>query len=140
MSQTQGMPLQSIFQSLLNPAPSVQSLLVCGGRDFDDKGLLYATLTRIWREIRQNGVKVILVHGGARGADRLAGQWAEEMGVPCIVHAADWDRYGRSAGIIRNIEMFDKWKPSAVVAFKGGKGTAHMVGYARKKGANVLEI
>ena len=56
-----------------------------------------------------------------------------------VVAAIMWTRYGNSAGPIRNCEMLLQ-APDLVVAFKGGKGTAHMVAVARKKGVKVLEV
>lgn len=45
-----------------------------------------------------------LVHGGAKGADRLAGRWAESKGIGTIVVPADWSQ-GKIAGHLRNWEM-----------------------------------
>lgn len=60
--------------------------------------------------------------------------------VPVIVYHADWNAHGRSAGPIRNAKMLAEGKPDLVVAFPGGKGTAHMVGIARKAGVPVVEM
>lgn len=139
-------PLERLYRRLLidiEPDIILRPLIVCGGRDFNDRGLLYTILTELWSEWKEHyppNEHILIIHGGARGADRLAGQWAKDMGVPCVGHPADWDKHGKKAGVLRNIEMFDKYRPGAVIAFKGGRGTAHMVSYSRKNGANVLEI
>lgn len=98
-------------------------VLVCGGRDFNDRAYVYGALDVL------HGMKKItsLVHGGARGADLLAGEWAEVRGVPQHVYFANWKRYGRSAGIIRNKEMLEDGTPDLALAFPGGNGTDDMV-------------
>jgi hypothetical protein len=81
----------------------------------------------------------LLIEGGASGADRLAGQWAAEHDVPTLRMNADWKKYGRGAGHIRNQQMLDE-KPELLVAFPGGKGTADMVRRARKAGLPVILV
>lgn len=46
-----------------------------------------------------------VVSGGCRGVDVMGEQWAEERGIPVRTFAADWARYGREAGELRNREM-----------------------------------
>lgn len=72
-----------------------------------------------------------IAHGCARGADTLAGEWAKANDVPVKEYPAEWSLYGRRAGIFRNNDMLDDFRPDVVVAFPGGKGTAHMVETAR---------
>lgn len=81
-----------------------------------------------------------IIHGGARGADALAGEWAECFGVPFRVFPANWDRDGKAAGPIRNQRMIDEGKPDLVIVFPGGRGTADMVMRARKAGITIREI
>ena len=111
-------------------------VLVCGGREFDDYNFLYDTLTDIHEQRRFTH----LIHGGARGADRMSGEWASEKGLEVTVFHADWDKYGNRAGPLRNLQMLTEGKPDLVVAFPGGKGTAHMKDIARKADIEVIEI
>lgn len=104
-------------------------VLVCGGRDFDDPGLLFKTL--------ENHHIEKLIEGGARGADRIARQYAYTMNIPKLTFEADWKKYGNSAGPIRNQQMIDEGKPDLVIAFPGGRGTADMVKRAIKAGVPV---
>ena len=97
-------------------------ILVCGGRDFVD----YERLERV---LDASGATLI-IHGGARGADSLAGAWAKKRNVPVLVFYADWS-VGRKAGILRNQKMLDEGKPDKVIAFPGGRGTADMVRRAK---------
>jgi hypothetical protein len=69
----------------------------------------------------------VLIEGGARGADRLAREWAKAHGVTVETYEAEWQRYGRGAGPIRNDTMIRDGDPDLVVAFPGGSGTADMV-------------
>jgi hypothetical protein len=81
----------------------------------------------------------MIIHGGASGADRLAGEWAASRGIPVEVHPADWQKYGRAAGPIRNQQMIDR-KPDMVVAFPGGRGTADMVRRVRMAGIELVVV
>jgi len=110
-------------------------VLVCGGRDFIDWHFLAQTLTSIHNNTRIT----LLIHGGASGADMLAGRWARINDVRANVYAADWRKYGRAAGPIRNIEMLKVGRPDCVVAFPGGRGTENMKDQARKAGVRVFE-
>ena len=110
-------------------------IIVCGGRDFTLKNFLYSTLDKMHAA---NPITCV-IHGDARGADSLAHQWAISKGINVVPMPADWTRYGNSAGPIRNCEMLLQ-APDMVVVFRGGKGTAHMVAVARKKGVKVLEV
>lgn len=109
-------------------------LLITGGRDFDDEHLLKVTLDRLHAE----SPFTCLIHGAAKGADRLAGQWAQANGVEEVACPADWRRHGRGAGPVRNKLMLEEHKPDLLVAFPGGKGTASMVGIAEKAGLQVV--
>jgi hypothetical protein len=109
-------------------------VLVCGGRDYRDAAALDGFL-KFWH-LRLQFTEVI--HGAARGADRLAGAWAQRNRIPVRPFPADWDRYGMRAGPVRNQQMLDQ-KPDLVIAFPGGRGTADMVRRARAAGLEVIE-
>ena len=109
-------------------------LLVCGGRDYNDRDAVFDALDHV---AKKRGVDV-LIHGGAPGADSLAGQWAELRGVFCLAFIADWNKYGKKAGPIRNRLMLTM-NPNGVVAFPGGIGTADMISQAKAQGVNVWE-
>lgn len=117
-------------------------ILVCGGRDFDDEPVFDHIMDSLLRLNREDasGFQIVIVHGGARGADTLADRWAKSRGIPVVACPADWDKHKKAAGIIRNAEMLKKWHPHVVVAFPGGRGTAHMVSIARKAGVPVHEV
>jgi hypothetical protein len=110
-------------------------ICVCGGRDFNDKQLVYETLDKFLK-IRQD---IIIVNGDARGADSLATEWAKERNVKCELFPANWEKHKRAAGPIRNKEMIDS-KLDVLVAFPGGKGTQNMIAQCKKNNVKVFEI
>jgi hypothetical protein len=111
-------------------------VLVCGGRDYDDRDALFAALDRLHAEHHFSAV----IAGGARGADTLAAQWAEHRGIAAEIYMAEWERLGRKAGPIRNQRMLTEGRPDLVVAFPGGTGTAGMMGIARQAGVEVIAV
>lgn len=110
-------------------------VLVTGGSDFDERELLF----RVLNEQHGRTRFTLLIHGGASGADRLAGEWADANGVDVQVEAPNWKKYGRAAGLIANGEMI-RQNPDLVIAFPGGKGTADMVKRADAAGLLVLRV
>lgn len=116
---------------------ALHRVLVCGGREFADKGRLFTVLDYYRQE---SGGFMVVIHGAARGADLLAAEWAGYRGVPVEPYPADWDGLGKSAGHVRNAQMLRAGKPTVVVAFPGGRGTADMMRKARAAKVPVLEI
>ena len=108
-------------------------ILGCGGRDYCDRKWIAAHLDAFRA---QYGASVICT-GGARGADTLIDDWAVNHRIDRVVHPAEWDRYGKAAGAIRNVKMLQSFKPDVVIAFPGGNGTEHMVKISREAGVPV---
>lgn len=77
--------------------------LVAGSRSFGDYPMLCERLDYFL----QHKQGVVIVSGGARGADSLAEEYAQSHGFQSVVIKADWDRYGKSAGFRRNRQMFE---------------------------------
>lgn len=117
-------------------------VLVCGGRDYDNRERLFEVLDQALKAATLAGKTFTLVHGGARGADALSGLWAAERQehVTVRVYKADWEKHKRSAGPIRNRLMFTSEQPDVIIAFSGGKGTADMISVARKANVPVYEV
>jgi len=114
-------------------------VLVCGGRDFDDAGLMISVLDRLHTE----KFFTVLIHGNARGADKIADAWASCRGIPrepYEVPQGKWDEIGKKAAPLRNQRMLDEGKPDLVVAFPGSGGTKDMVRRAVKAGVSVHEV
>jgi len=51
----------------------------------------------------------------------------------------NWKTHGKKAGILRNIYMLENSKPDTVLAFPGGKGTAHMIKISKAAGVSVIQ-
>lgn len=107
-------------------------VLVCGGRNFDDTELVGITLDAM-------NIHCV-IEGGANGADSLARHWAYAKGIEVSTFPANWGKYGRRAGPIRNQQMIDEARPDLVVAFPGGKGTEDMINRARRAKIVVIEV
>ena len=106
--------------------------LVVGSRSFNDYKLMKEKLDKLL----VNQSSVLIVSGGARGADALAEQYAKERRYPCEVFPADWST-GKGAGFVRNEKMhkfISTFESRGVVAFWDGKsrGTAHNFRLAEK--------
>lgn len=116
-------------------------VLICGGRDYNDVLRMENVLTgEILAHSDKEGKELILISGGARGADRLAEEWAWDHEVTCITVPAKWRQFNNAAGPIRNTEMLQRWRPNLVVAFPGMRGTRHMVSIAQENGIAVREV
>lgn len=115
-------------------------VLVCGSRDYDNAAamntiLLFTNATR--------GISVI-IQGEARGADLMAKAWAIKNNIQHMDFPANWKKYGRGAGPIRNKQMLDEGKPDLVIAFPTNgdlaatKGTKNMVKQAEEYGIETV--
>ncbi len=110
-------------------------VLVCGGRDYNDVQHVYRELDGLHAMARHDCM--IVIQGGATGADKLARQWCMDRTVEYLNFPADWEKYGRAAGPIRNEKMILVGAPDMVLAFPGGRGTADMVSKADAAGVPV---
>lgn len=113
-------------------------VLVCGGRDYVDAIAVAAHLDALLREAAYD--TLVVIQGGATGADQMARDWCARNGVPYDNYPADWTAHRKAAGPLRNQRMIDHGKPDQVLAFPGGKGTADMVRRARRAGLPVLVV
>lgn len=108
-------------------------VLVTGGRDYIDRAEMFSVLNAL----HQDEDITHVIHGGAMGADSLAGNWARLHGVQEVRCLANWQAHGRAAGPIRNRRMLDLG-PDLVLAFPGGSGTASMIRIAKEQGVEVV--
>lgn len=109
-------------------------VLVCGSRDYTRGKVIWTILDGF----AHNNHNLVIIEGDAKGADKLAGAWADDAG-PYVSHEcypANWDKYGKGAGPIRNKQMLDEGKPDLVLAFsddiENSKGTRNMLDQAKK--------
>ncbi len=81
-----------------------------------------------------------IVSGGAAGADTLAFRYARNLSIPITVYFPNWNKHGRSAGMIRNQLVVDDCE--LVIAFPGPHSvdTRGTISLAVKKGVPVRTI
>jgi len=109
-------------------------VIVAGSRSITDA-------TVVAKAIADSGFEVTeLVCGRARGVDTLGEQWAFKNRVPVRLFHAGWDRYGRSAGIMRNLQM--AVYADALVAIWDGSspGTRNMIDTMKCLGKPVFAV
>jgi len=109
-------------------------IIIAGSREFND----YKLFKRICdREIKQSDT---IVSGCARGADTLAIHYAKERKLNLLKFYADWDKYGKRAGYLRNIKMAEN--SDCLIAFWDGKskGTEHMINIAHDLKLKVMVV
>ena len=108
-------------------------VIIAGGRCFED----YNNLRQFCDGILQNQHNIIIVSGGARGADLLGENYAKERNYKLVRFPAAWSTYGKSAGVLRNAEMA-KYADSLIAFWDGkSKGTSSMINLAEKEGLKV---
>jgi hypothetical protein len=112
-------------------------VIVCGGRDFQDKDFCFRKLDEIISPLKN----IEIVSGNAKGADAFGEEYALKKGLKLSVFKADWKKYGRAAGPIRNREMYHYALEDhpMIIAFWDGvsKGTKNMIDVASKNGADI---
>lgn len=100
-------------------------VIIAGSRTIED-------MKSVERAVRVSMFDITeVVCGGARGADTLGKQWAADRGIPVSVFPADWNRWGRKAGYLRNCSMAEY--ADALVAIWDGssRGTKSMIDIMR---------
>lgn len=118
-------------------------VIVTGSREWTDAAAIEVTLRK---RIALHGTDIVVVHGNARGADKIAAAVAKRLGLQVESHSAHWEREGRLAGFIRNEHML-RLGADAVLAFKDSfdrtlsrGGTEHMVRISKAAGIPVALI
>jgi len=101
-------------------------VIIAGGRNFKNYELLCSKCDKLL--INQTNIEI--VSGAARGTDKLGEQYADERGYSVKQFPANWNKFKRAAGFIRNQEMAEY--ADALIAFWDGtsKGTKHMIDIA----------
>ncbi len=111
---------------------SKKRILICGSRDWIDYDAILREVHARCDEISH------VISGTARGADTLGELAAKACKIPVVRFPANWKRYGRAAGPIRNQQMLDEGNPDEVWAFspdlRKSRGTKDMVHRATKAG------
>lgn len=118
-------------------------IIIAGGRDFKNFEAVKVEVDSILKSYLGDNIdksKIEIVSGGARGADKLAEIVAKELSIPNKVFNANWNKYGKSAGLIRNKQMANYVASSdckgILLCFWDGhsKGSENMIQTAKKYG------
>lgn len=111
-------------------------VIVAGSRGFSDKILFHEKMINFLEDVDE---PVLFISGAApSGADDLIIRWCKRYGYPCKEQPADWDKYGRSAGFKRNVEMA-KIATHLIVFYDGiSPGTTHMLEQAEPSAYNLI--
>jgi len=103
---------------------AVHRVLCFGGRTYVDAKMVDQCLSQLPRILGTTSFAIM--HGGARGADTLCGDWGKARGIPVARIDANWDFYAKKAGSERNQWMLEFFQPTYAVGFPGGPGTRDM--------------
>lgn len=109
-------------------------VLICGSRNINNPAL-------ILRAVEQSGMNPThIISGGARGVDTLVRHYARSAGIEFTEYLADWDKYGKRAGFLRNITMIGV--SDAVIAIWDGESreTKHSIDHATACGKPVFVL
>jgi len=85
--------------------------------------------------MRESGFEITeIVSGAARGIDQAAIDVAAIDGIPLTIFLADWDKFGKAAGNLRNGEMADYGDGLIAVWDGESTGTGNMITHMGARG------
>ena len=120
-------------------------IIVAGPRDFKNKNTVYNGISLVLQRLKDTyGVlnNLEIVQGGANGVDALALQYAQENHILYKTFNADWNKYNRAAGPIRNEQMAKYGE--VLIAFKNQehptRGTENMIQTASKYNLKIFIV
>lgn len=112
------------------------NIAVVGSRDFYGYSILEEAVDKF---IKNNKIKsVTIISGGARGADSLAEMYAQKRGYKIKIHEADWDKYGKRAGMMRNEQIIKDSRHILAFWDMESVGTSHTIRMGEEAGLNVI--
>jgi hypothetical protein len=117
-------------------------IIVAGSREGVNPQVVRAIVDRIYAKYPD----ATIVTGGARGVDTIADFYAKHLGMSTEVYPANWDKYGKRAGYLRNCEMANSLTENSedfIVCIYPGRrttGTAMMADIGRRAGFKVVEL
>lgn len=108
----------------------IKKIVIAGCRDFNNYDLAKQHIDFCINNIKKK-YELVFVSGGCKGADLLGERYAKENDYALEIHPANWEKYGKAAGPIRNKKMAEDC--DYAICFWNGKskGTKSMINYAR---------
>jgi len=101
-------------------------ILIAGSRTLTEPSYIGHLIDQAFAALPTPSVNAV-IHGGAKGVDLIAHDWAKKHGIPVEVYAADWGRFGKAAGHRRNVVMVDRCDAAVVIWDGQSKGTRHTI-------------
>ena len=112
-------------------------ILVTGSRTWNSVQIIRETLARL-REVYPDAV---LVHGGAKGADSIAAGVWKSWGLLTEEHRPNWERRGKRAGFLRNVDMVRRGADVCIAWIRNGSAGATMTAdLAEKAGIPTIRV
>lgn len=108
-------------------------IVVTGGRDF-----LYPQFVKYILD--SLNPTYVFVGDCPTGVDKIVSDWCNDNKVDHKIFVADWDKFGKHAGPLRNREMLEHADDAVVVAFPGGRGTENCAKTAKELGMIILRV
>lgn len=109
-----------------------RKLLVCGSRTITDKEWVFSQIEQYWYWNLACYKYPVMIEGEAKGVDSIAKEYAIVSEWEIESYAADWKKYGKSAGFIRN-EIMVKACDECLILWDGtSKGTANDIDLCKK--------
>lgn len=110
-------------------------VIVAGSRGFKDYELLKKVCDKMLSKTNKSDIEI--VSGTAFGADTLGEKYAFERGYKLRRFHANWGKYNKGAGYIRNKEMAEYADALIIFWDNVSKGSKHMIDLARKRGLKI---
>lgn len=114
------------------------NLLIAGSRNFynfsEANSIVLKSLCR------KNLSNIRIISGGARGADKFAELFAEQYNIELLIYKAEWDKYGRRAGMVRNLDLVKNADIAIIFWDKESSGTLNTISLIKEKGIPYLII
>ncbi len=109
----------------------MKKIVVAGTRSFNDYSIAEKYIQNCLAKENLDE-PTSFISGGCRGADILGQKYAEKYGFPIEIHKAEWNKYGRAAGPIRNKEMAQI--ADIIICFwdQKSKGTKSLIDFAKR--------
>lgn len=114
----------------------MKKIVVAGCRYYNDYDEAKAFITEYLSKECDKDISFIV--GDCRGADSLGERFAKEHGYNVEIYPAEWSKYGKAAGALRNQKMAEAC--DLLICFWDGKslGSATMIGFTKKLGKTVI--
>ena len=108
---------------------------IVGSLHFND----YSRFSNILEDfIKIHGKPTTIISGGCSGADKLAERWAQEHSILINIYYAEWGKYGKAAGLKRNVKIIEQSDYLIAFPSRTGKGTQHSISLATRKGIPLI--